>query len=143
MLSQTAEYALRAALYLARNGGDQPIPADRIADELGAPRNYLSKTLHELAKLKVVEGVRGPTGGFRLAVPPGELTLYELIGHFDELNRRDMCLLSARRCDSRTPCAAHGRWSEIADRVAEPLRTTTLAHLLGANGENATAGTGG
>jgi Rrf2 family protein len=130
MLSQTAEYALRAAVFLGRNSSGEPIPSERIADGLGAPLNYLSNTLHELARRGVVIGVRGPHGGFRLAVPPEELTLYELIGHFDQLNKRDMCLLGARPCDASTPCAAHDRWERVAARMAEPLRSTTLADLL-------------
>ncbi len=53
MLSHTAEYALRAVLFLADRG--EPASVDEIAKQLQVPRNYLSKTLHRLA-----EGVLAP-----------------------------------------------------------------------------------
>ncbi|HEX8906653.1 MAG TPA: Rrf2 family transcriptional regulator, partial [Longimicrobiaceae bacterium] len=70
MLSKTAEYALRALLVLARRGarGGAAVRAEEIADAVGAPRNYMSKTLHALAKQGFVASARGPLGGFTLAV---------------------------------------------------------------------------
>jgi Rrf2 family protein len=137
MLSLTAEYALRAALYLGRHTADGPIPADRIAMVLGAPKNYLSKTLNELAKRGIVKGTRGPRGGFTLAIPPNELSVYELVGHFDDLEKSHLCLLGGVACDARHPCVAHARWNRLVDRAVEPLRSTTIGDLL------AGAGSGG
>ncbi|HEX5581152.1 MAG TPA: Rrf2 family transcriptional regulator, partial [Gemmatimonadaceae bacterium] len=51
MLSQTAQYALRAVLYLAARGDrDELVKIDEIAEELRMPRNSLSKTLHALGR---------------------------------------------------------------------------------------------
>ena len=50
MLSQTSEHAIRALLYLAQQPAGEPVPADRIARALGAPGNYLGKTLQLLAR---------------------------------------------------------------------------------------------
>jgi Iron-dependent Transcriptional regulator len=50
MLSQTAEYALRAVLYLAADASGQPVRVSEMATELGIPQNYLSKILHLLAR---------------------------------------------------------------------------------------------
>jgi Rrf2 family transcriptional regulator, iron-sulfur cluster assembly transcription factor len=129
MLSQTAEYALRAVLYLAR--ADRPVAADQIAEALGAPRNYLSKTLHALAKAGIVKGLRGPNGGFRLAVPAQDLTLARVIDAFDGAEKTSMCLLGGVPCSGATPCDAHHRWSAIAQSARGPLATTTVAELLG------------
>jgi Rrf2 family protein len=132
MLSQTAEYAVRAALYLARAEEDgRPVPADAIAAALGAPTNYLSKTLNLLAKAGLVEGVRGPAGGFRLAVPAAELTIARIVATFDGPKLRPVCLLGDRPCDSRAPCAAHHRWTAMTAAMEAPLSGTTLAELLG------------
>src|SRR4051812_35723432 len=46
MLSTTADYALRAALFLGRHYGSRVVPADEIADAIGAPRGDVSKTLN-------------------------------------------------------------------------------------------------
>ena len=81
MLSATAEHAVRAVLLLARHDGHKALSADAIAAELGAPRNYLAKTLNALAKAGVVHSARGAAGGFTLAVPATELTLARIIAH--------------------------------------------------------------
>ena len=57
MLSRTAEYALRAVLFLADSG--EPANVERIAERLRVPRNYLSKTLHRLAREGVLASTRG------------------------------------------------------------------------------------
>ncbi|HEX8275468.1 MAG TPA: Rrf2 family transcriptional regulator [Longimicrobiaceae bacterium] len=131
MLSQTAEHALRAVLYLAQRAPGESVAADAIADALGAPRNYLSKTLNALARQGIVSSMRGPTGGFRLAVGAERLTLEEVVRAFDEPRERGACLLGGRPCRDEHPCEAHFRWKAVARDVWEPLRRTTVADLLG------------
>lgn len=129
MLSRTADHALRAVLYLAQHEDEGPVPAERIAEALGAPRNYLSKTLQALARAGVVRGFRGPAGGFRLRIPASELSLMRVIEPFDDQARRKVCLMGDRPCDDATPCAAHVSWTAIVDNARAPLRRTTVADL--------------
>jgi Rrf2 family protein len=132
MLSQTAEYALRAVLYLAQRGDPAgPVPVADIADNLGIPHNYLSKILHQLARTGVLTSLRGKAGGFRLAVPPERLALSVVITPFDRVEERRRCLLGRPQCSERTACTAHTRWKEVADTVAQFFRETTVAHLIG------------
>lgn len=130
MLSATAEHALRAVLHLAQNPGTTAVPADTIAEILGAPRNYLAKTLNVLAKAGVVRSSRGPTGGFSLAIDPSELTVATVVAPFDEQPRTNMCLLQNKLCDSQNPCSAHARWVQIADQTTAAFASTTIADLL-------------
>jgi Rrf2 family transcriptional regulator, iron-sulfur cluster assembly transcription factor len=131
VLSLTSDYALRAALVLARFHGRRPVRADEIADETGAPRNYLAKTLNALAKAGIVTSARGPQGGFTLAVAPGELSLARVIDCFDEPRPQTRCLLGTAPCDPTRPCAAHHCWTAITAARREPLAATTVADLLG------------
>jgi len=130
MLSQTAEHALRAVLYLARQDGSRPVAADRVASALGAPANYLSKTLNALAKRGILTSTPGRRGGFNLAVPADELSLAEVLGAFDVPGKRPVCLLGGRKCDAHCPCAAHAQWTRIFEASQEPLRQSTIADLL-------------
>lgn len=129
MLSQTSEYALRAVLYVAASGG-AAVKIDQIAEALAVPRNYLSKTLHHLARVGVLSSGRGPNGGFRLAVPPEELTLSQVVGPFDPFVEGKQCLLGRTVCSDASPCAAHGRWQEISTQVCSFFRETSIADLL-------------
>ena len=131
MLSQTAEYALRAVLYLARESVGGPVRVDDVAEALDVPRNYLSKILHVLARSGILASTRGPHGGFELARPPRELTLAEVVGEFDPPEESAACLLSRARCSEQDPCPAHARWREAFAGVRAFLEDTTVAELAG------------
>jgi Rrf2 family protein len=130
MISATAEHAVRAVLLLARHDGAKALSADAIAAELGAPRNYLAKTLNALAKAGVVHSARGAAGGFTLAVPANELTLARIIAPFDDHARTPSCLLRNRVCDAANPCAVHARWTAIVGHAAARFAQTTISELL-------------
>ncbi len=131
MLSKTAEYAIRAVLYMARRGDTTPVSADEIADALDAPRNYLSKTLNALAKARILSSLRGPRGGFSLAVPAGDLTIARIVDAFDTSRASGMCLLGGAPCDLSRPCTAHDRWVEIHRSSRAPMETTTIGQMVG------------
>jgi Rrf2 family protein len=130
MLSQTAEYALRAVLYLAERADDRTVRVGEMAQALRIPRNYLSKILHLLGRAGVLTSTRGKTGGFQLAVPADRLRLAAIIAPFDRVDERRRCLLGRPQCSDRTACAVHSRWKEVADTVATFFRETTVAELL-------------
>jgi len=130
MLSQTAEYALRAVIHLAEHEEDAPVRVGDMARELGAPRNYLSKILGELVRAGILSSARGPAGGFRLAVVPGKLTLSRVVSAFDPVPGRRRCLLGRTRCSDAHPCGAHDRWKSVAEAMTEFFRTTTVADVL-------------
>jgi len=130
MLSSTAEYALRATLYIAREDGGKLVQVDRVAETLGVPRNYLSKILHALAKEGILDSTRGPQGGFRLALPADEVPLARIIEPFDPLTPRRWCVLGRSVCSDASPCPAHDRWKGISDSLHFFFRTTTVDDLL-------------
>ena len=130
MLSKTAEYALRALLVLARRGTTGTVRAEEIADAVGAPRNYMAKTLHALTKEGLVASARGPLGGFTLTVAPDSISVARVADAFTEARGTGLCLLGDGPCDRAAPCAAHARWTSVRAAAREPLASTTLADLL-------------
>jgi len=130
LLSQTSRYALRAAAYLAeRFAEERPVPVGEIADAIGVPRNYLSKTLHQLARHGVLTSERGPKGGFRLARDPRQVRLYDVVAPLEPAFTERSCLLGRPSCSDADPCAAHERWRDLADRVTHFLESTHLTDL--------------
>lgn len=130
VLSNTADYALRAVLVLARAGGGRPLRADEIADATGAPRNYTAKTLNALAKAGLLVSARGPLGGFSLAVPPSRLSVAQIVDVFDTPRRTPHCLLGTGRCDPANPCRTHHKWTAVQAACRSPLLNTTVAELI-------------
>jgi Rrf2 family protein len=130
VLSQTAEYALRAVFYLAERPEQGPVRVNDVADALGVPQNYLSKILNELAREGVLGSVRGPHGGFQLAVEAGRLRLIDVVSHFDELTLGRRCVLGRPKCSDANPCGAHARWKPVAAQISAFFRETTVADAL-------------
>ncbi len=128
MLSQTAEYALRAVLALAIEPGGQ-LGAAQLAERLGVPRNYLSKTLHQLARVGVLDSSRGKAGGFRLARGAERITLLEVVQPFDDISGKRVCLLGRPVCSDHAACAAHSKWKVVSERNARFFSETSVADL--------------
>ena len=78
-ISAKADYAVRAVAELAAADGDKPVKAERVATAQGIPLNFLENILGELRHAGVVRSHRGAEGGFRLARPPEEVTVADVI----------------------------------------------------------------
>ncbi|HVZ48929.1 MAG TPA: Rrf2 family transcriptional regulator [Gemmatimonadaceae bacterium] len=130
MFGRTADYALRALLFLTREAADgRYVGASAVARATGMPRNYTAKVLNALAKARLVTSTRGPTGGFRLAANPATITVGTLVDLFVDARPSGRCLLGDRQCNPSRPCAAHDRWSAVLDAQRKPLDATTIADL--------------
>ena len=130
MLTNTGTYALRAVIYLAAREGEGPVRVDDVSAALDVPKNYLSKILHTLVKEGALSSLRGPHGGFQLAVPASELTLSRVLAPFEEVDGPRTCLLGQGECDETDPCALHTRWSGVATEVATFFRETVLGDVV-------------
>ena len=131
MLSQTSQYALRTVLHLASLPRSERAAAVDLARVIGIPGNYLSKTLHQLARAGVVASTRGKGGGFVLGRPADRISLAEVVAPFQEVGER-ACLLGRSSCSDARPCPAHAHWKRVAEQVAAFFSRTTRRGSPGA-----------
>jgi Rrf2 family protein len=134
MLSKTGLHAVRAMAALARLPEGAYAGAARIAQDIGAPQNYLGKLLKALAEEGLVESQKGLGGGFRLARDPKRISLLDVVELIEHLSRWSGCILGRPECSERDPCAIHDRWKSVRDAYLRMLQRTTLAELV-AKGE--------
>jgi Rrf2 family protein len=127
MLSQTAEYALRAVVYLAQIG--KPQTAREIAQVTHVPSGYLSKILQELSRAGALISQRGLGGGFALPGDPKDISLYSIVNVVDPIKRIDHCPLDSPDHQVEI-CALHRRLDDAAATVEASFRETMLADLL-------------
>ena len=132
-LPQTAEYALRAVCYIAEHESEGPVPVSAIAASLGAPQNYLSKTLHQLGTLGVLSSVRGVRGGYTLAGRGADLRLADIVEPF-LVPSEHRCIMGRELCRDDAPCGAHWQWKEVKETTRAFFMELTVADLI-ANGE--------
>lgn len=128
MLSQTAEYALRATIYIARHT-PRAVRLNDVAKAVHAPPRYLAKILGQLAREGVLHSSRGPNGGFRLAPRKERASLAAIIAVFDGVEPR-RCLLGGGLCGQNPGCTVHEKWAPIARSNAEFFAGTTILELL-------------
>ena len=136
MLSKTGLHAVRAMVALARLPVGAYAGAARIAQEIGAPQNYLGKLLQSLADEGLVESQKGLGGGFRLARSAREISLLDVVEPIEHISRWSGCILGRPECSEIEPCAMHQRWKAVRDAYLRMLERTTLAELV-AKGEPA------
>jgi len=92
MLSKTAEYALRAVVWLAREPG-RAESADHLAEVTKVPRRYLHKVLQDLVHAGIVRSQSGPSGGYALDKRPEEVSILDIVNAVAPLERIRACPL--------------------------------------------------
>lgn len=128
MLSQTAEYALRAVVYLACHPGETATTHD-LARASQVPPYYLSKVLQTLGKMGIVNAQRGKRGGFTLARPAQEMTILEVVNAVEPVQRIHRCPLGLREHNGKL-CALHKRLDEAMMLVEEAFAQLTIASIV-------------
>ena len=116
--------------FLAGACGDGAVLGRDLAHSTEIPANYLAKILLVLKRAGLVEATRGTGGGYRLAAPPENITLIQVVELFDPLGGMHHCLLdNGRPCNKSQPCPAHDRWKDVIARYLGFLESTTLAEV--------------
>lgn len=129
MISQSAEYSLRAVACIAASSGGAPMTARQIAAAVRVPAGYLSKILQQLARAGIVASQRGLNGGFVLTRPAEELTLLELVRLIDGSRRIACCPLGLPEHAGQL-CPLHRRIDRAAERAESELAGVTVADVL-------------
>jgi Rrf2 family protein len=127
MISQTAEYALRAIVFLADAG--EARTTQEIAAATRVPSSYLSKVMQALSRARVVRSQRGLHGGFTLATPPSALSVWDVIEAVDPIQRIRTCPLGLKEHGSRL-CPLHKRLDDALALVENAFRESTVSDLL-------------
>lgn len=127
MISQTAEYALRAIVYLADQGVART--TTEIAKTTQVPAGYLAKVMQNLSRAGLVHSQRGLNGGFTLSSDPDELSILAVVNAVDPIQRFAECPLGIAS-HGRRLCPLHYRLNQAAAMVEQAFGETMVAELL-------------
>ncbi|MBI4873128.1 MAG: Rrf2 family transcriptional regulator [Acidobacteria bacterium] len=127
--SRSVEYAIRAFIHLATVPPGKYAMVKNIAAQSDIPSHFLAKILQQLARKGFLRSSKGPTGGFSLRKPPGEITMMELVDAIDGLTDYRRCPGGMSECNDDQPCGMHDSWKALRDRIMEYLEHTTIATL--------------
>jgi Rrf2 family iron-sulfur cluster assembly transcriptional regulator len=135
MISKSGLHAILALAELARQPEGEHAGAAAVAEAVGAPPNYLGKLLAVLAGRGLVVSQKGWGGGFRLAKPAEEISLYDVVDPIDPLYRWSGCILGNNKCSDSEACVLHGHWKVVRESYLEFLRVSTIADVAQRRGK--------
>jgi Rrf2 family protein len=130
-LTRRADYAIRTALCLAREGTDRRLPAPVIAERMAVPPRFLPQVMQDLVRAGIVEASLGRGGGYRLARAPGDVSLLQIIEAVEGDARRRTCVLSSSSCDAGRPCDVHPLFADAQEALLDRLAEATVTDALG------------
>jgi Rrf2 family transcriptional regulator, iron-sulfur cluster assembly transcription factor len=129
-LTKKLLFAIEAVLDIAYNGGPVPVRSVEITERQGIPRRYLEPVLQELVRHGILLGIRGPSGGYRLARERRLVTLGDIV-------RTVRGLETAEDPISDPAGSALGHevvrplWLELQEEMMQRLDSLTLDDLCG------------
>jgi Rrf2 family protein len=126
-MSRASIYALRSLVFLARHDQGTLFPSHTIAKADGTPDRFLLKILKPLVSARMLRSVKGPHGGYKLARPPKDITLLEILEAVDGPRRAEAPQFSKEgsALDRRLQAACE----EAARAVRPLLQDVTLSEL--------------
>jgi Rrf2 family protein len=128
-LGKHGDYAVRAALDLARHWEGEPRKAREIAAVMDIPAGFLKRVLADLVSQGLLTSTAGPKGGYRLTRPPQDITLLDIVEPSERLRSPDKCILRGGPCDWSDFCPIHDIWCLAQEAFANTLDTTSLDQL--------------
>jgi Rrf2 family transcriptional regulator, iron-sulfur cluster assembly transcription factor len=129
IFSRQCEYALQAVLYLALQGEGEMTSIKNLTRRLGIPYHFLAKILQDLSRKGLLRSLKGPTGGFALALPPKEITLFHIVDAIDGTEFMQTCVLGFPTCSGTSPCSVHQTWGKLRDEIYQMLASKTVDEL--------------
>jgi Rrf2 family protein len=129
-LSKRGSYAVRAAVCLAQAyGTGTPKKLREVSAQMSIPRTFVSQILGDLVRAGIAVSSFGRGGGHRLARPPGEISVAEVIEAAEGRLSAERCALGEGPCRWHAVCPLHETMADASTALREVLATTTLAAI--------------
>ena len=109
---------------------DRYLSLQEIADDLGSAQSYLEEIALLLKQAGLIQGKKGPGGGYRLARPPGEITAEMMLTALEGPLTLVECQDKEKQCPVQDRCRSRGFWGQLQKQVRATLHSTTLADIL-------------
>ncbi len=130
MISTKGRYALRVMIDLAKQDTDGYVPLKDIADRQQISKKYLEIIVKELVSAKLLVGVSGKGGGYKLSKKPEEYSVGEILEATEGSLAVVACLSeNAEQCPRAASCATLPMWSEYNKLVHDFFFSKTLRDL--------------
>ena len=128
-LTTKGRFAVTAMIDLALAGDVGPVTLADISERQGISLSYLEQLFGKLRRYCLVQSVRGPGGGYRLARPVRQITVADIVNAVDEAMDATQCGGKANCRDTKL-CMTHELWAALNAKMYEFLASVTLGELV-------------
>jgi Rrf2 family protein len=129
-ISTKTRYGTRLLLDLALHGDEGAVPLSAVAKRQEISEKYLWQLASALKSAGMVATTVGSGGGYRLAVPPGKITLLDVFSAFDGPVKLVHCVRDGESCLRSTDCITREAWRGLNRALEAEMKKTTIADLL-------------
>ncbi|MBP1561257.1 MAG: RrF2 family transcriptional regulator [Oscillospiraceae bacterium] len=137
MISTRGRYALRVMIDLSEHDTGGYIPMKDVAERQGLSLKYLERILPVLTKNKLIAGVHGKGGGYRLIRAPEEYTVGEILRLTEGNLAPVACLESnAEPCKRASECRTLKMWTDFFKMTNEYFDSISVADLVNTETDN-------
>ena len=131
-LTTKGRYAVTAMLDIGLHRQQGPVSVVDIADRQDLSASYLEQLFSRLKRSGLLKSVRGPGGGYQLALSPEDISVSRIIAAVGEGVDATRCH-GASDCQDGVMCLTHDLWTELSQEIDDFLGAITLASLIGKN----------
>lgn len=128
-LSSKSQYAIQAMLKLAINFNGEAVTLTEIASKQKISLSYLEQLFSNLKKAGLVQGVRGPGGGYLLNMSPNKITIADIIASMEPA-KEDSSENYEANTKADDDCLTELIWSELSEQLNDYLKSISLADLV-------------
>jgi len=114
---------------LALHAEVKPVPLAEISERQSISLSYLEQLFSRLRRKKLVASARGPGGGYKLGMLPGDISVAMIIDAVDENVKATKCD-STGGCNDGKRCLTHSLWDDLSERISDFLDNISLADLM-------------
>ena len=131
MISSKGRYALRVMIDLARQNNEGYVPLKDIAERQNISKKYLEIIAKELVGAKLLKGVSGKGGGYRLSRQPQDYSVGEILDVMENSMAVVSCLENgAEECPRAAECDTLPMWTELNGLIHDFLYSKKLSDLI-------------
>jgi Rrf2 family protein len=132
IVSRSADYALRAMIYLARSGGTRFITLNEIAMQMRTPPFLLARLMQRLVHGQLVASLKGHHGGFQLLLEPRQITAGRIVNLIDGPFVMFDCT-GQSECGLKDACCVVDMFARAERALQEVFASVTLEQLAHAS----------
>jgi Rrf2 family transcriptional regulator, iron-sulfur cluster assembly transcription factor len=128
-LTTKGRFAVTAMIDLAMHHGGGPVTLAEISERQKISLSYLEQLFGKLRRHHLVNSVRGPGGGYRLARDMSDVSVADVILAVDEPIDATQCG-GKENCHDEQKCLTHDLWATLNERIFDYLESVNLRQLV-------------